>query len=159
MIRPLSWFLGKFGPSPAHSPSSHGSRKKNRFHLVFRKQKKHKICECLDEPVVAESTPQPQEEAQVGAVTPQVILDAPEAIAIEEVGRPKEKRVESFTLLKLLRVGWMKSQAPVPVHPKEECANQISPELNKMPQSLYLLHDIGHASSTTEVTAVTGMQA
>lgn len=152
MIRPLSWFFGKLSFTPGHSPSSHGSKKKDRFHLVFRKQKKFKICECLDEPVVAESTPQPQEEAHVEAVLPPVILDAPEAITIEEVGRPKEKSVESFTLLKLLRVGWMKSRTPVPAHITLESANQTSQELNKMPQSLYLLHDIGHASSTTAAT-------
>lgn len=159
MMHAWTWFFGKIIPSPAHTSTGGGNRKRDRLHLVFLKQKKHQICECLEEPVVAESTPQPQEETQVEVSQPEVILEAQEPIIIEEIGEAKEKTVENFTLLKLLRLGWKKSQAPALSQPEQESGEENIQERSKIPQSLYLLHDIGHASSTTEITAVTGMQA
>lgn len=159
MMHAWTWFFGKISPSPAHTSTGGGNRKRDRLRLVFLKQKKHQICECLEEPVVAESTPQPQEETQAEVSQPEVKLDAQEPIIIEEIGKTKEKNVENLTLLELLRLGWMKSVSPAPSQPEQESGAENIQELSKIPQSLYLLHDFGHASSTTEITAVTGMQA
>ncbi|SGZ56192.1 CIC11C00000005048 [Sungouiella intermedia] len=155
------WFFGKTN-SPPHTPPCRGSRKRDRLRSIFSKQNRHKICDCQEGRVVAESTPEPQTEPHTEHLPvveqSEVILDTVEPITIEEVGQSKQN-VECFTLLKVLRLDWMKSQKTTTAHSELQCAPQIHKELGKPPRSLYFLQDIGPGSSTTEVSAVTGMQA
>lgn len=148
MTTPWYWWI--LGKNQAREP---GTRKRDKIRRLFSRDRT-KICDC--QPVSLADEPLAPPEIQPVADAEPGLMEI-EPVVVEEA-EPKDKATENFTLLKLLRLGWMRSQN-LPKSEQSDVRN-ASIQSNNMPRSLYLLEQIGRAPSTTEVSVVTGgMQA
>lgn len=160
----LSWYWW-FSPKSASLPTQSRPklRKRDKLRRLFTINKTSRICEC--ENIAPEATPSRPADTEIISQTEKAVADSaavlsePEPITIEEVTIPKGKVNESPTLLRRLRLTWMKSQAARSVQNDETTVQDEESHGAKVPKSLYFLQDIGHGTSTTEVSNITGMQA
>lgn len=154
------WFIGKASLQPTLAETGSSIRKRDKLRRLFSKRKKPASAET--EPAPTSEAPDAQPEhaggddlaahsTAVAEVETEAVYLQPIPITIDEAQEGKTG-TEGLTLLKLLRLGWMKPLG-------EAGSKKVAPSDPKVPQSLYFLHNIGHATSTTEVSNVTGMQA